>query len=481
MTVSKINKSQGETPLKKPSKDTSAQKTSWRLAEDIDIIDRPRGGCFLFNQWRFSPTRTEAPRREVEALIDKIKREGISHLDQTAVDFLVSNSLLISQEFQNETPSEKIKEEWQSFLKSIPFTIRINPNLNNIKLVLQSLETVLSQFNKSENQNQPFFQIKYIYKEEEPNNWLRCIAQIIVFVLDKVEREKVNFYVERPVEAVVGEVDQLLRFNRPSLIIDYLVKNNLSGSAISSLAKLTENGFRPHLTFCASEENVQQIPACLDKLLSALDNDGFTFSLIPQVNPVSCDGVSPSVNSALVKDIINLLDYCHFSDKFSPNQSWIYQDLRSRTIDRSQPKPFPCWACAGRAVYIDQKGHFFSCHKQAFYESTTRQKEMEKALSDPTQGRFGRSPFAREQCDQCSLRYFCGGVCDYAGHQNSDPQIQQHLFQIYCRMRKHTLLHFFEEATRPNDDERQSPPYRFISGPGRLEIVSLEQKEGANP
>ena len=160
MTVSKINKSESETPLKKPSKDTSAQKTSWRLAEDIDIIDRPEGGCFLFNQWRFSPTRTEAPRREVEALIDKIKREGISHLDQTAVDFLVSNSLLVSQDCRPEPPAAKTKEKWQSLLKSTPFTIRINPNLNNIKLVLPSLEAVLSQLNKSENQNQPFLHKK---------------------------------------------------------------------------------------------------------------------------------------------------------------------------------------------------------------------------------------------------------------------------------------------------------------------------------
>ena len=460
---------------------SSPETHPYQLASEISILDRPKGGCFLFNQSRFSPTRTDATPKEVKDLLDKIKTDGASHLDQKALDFLVSNEILVPGNATGKPSANMTGEQWQNLLQLTPFTIRLNADLDTVEKVLTSIDVVLQHFDKSGNDSKkPHLQIKYICRKSDCNDWLECMTQIIPFVLRSVERENVSFFAECPIEIVIPQVDQLLQINRPSIIVNLIVSQNLSQNCVSVLTKMAQQGFRPHLTFHFSNVNLEQVRKDLDMLLSELGNKGFTYSLTPQLKLTSSDTVFSRECSAFADNLIDFIDYFHFNRRFTPSQSWLYHDLFSRTIGHSRAIPFPCYACAGKAIFINQDGSFYSCHKQAAYVSPVKQNEIQDALSNPTKNYYGQSSFARTNCDQCSLRNLCGGLCPYLARQTENVKIQQHIFQIHCRIRKHLLMHFFEEATTPiADDKQPARQYRFVSGDGRLDVVPLDQQEQA--
>ena len=96
-------------------------------------------------------------------------------------------------------------------------------------------------------------------------------------------------------------------------------------------------------------------------------------------------------------------------------------------------------------------------------------------LPNPVEQRpFGGSRFARTRCESCPLRYACGGVCPYVALGVSDPDLERRVFELYCAMRKHLILQFFEDATAPGSaDSPTRPAYRFVSGGGRLEFQPI--------
>ena len=79
----------------------------------------------------------------IKLIINKIRTDGISHLDQTAIDFLAHHGIIVPLDFNDNLEKNLTDDDWKDFLKQSPYTIRLKSDNNTLKSVFPALEAIL--------------------------------------------------------------------------------------------------------------------------------------------------------------------------------------------------------------------------------------------------------------------------------------------------------------------------------------------------
>ena len=456
----------------KVAKTPELENDQFRIASEIGILVRPQGGCYLFNPSIFSPARTDAAIGNLREIINKIRTDGVSHLDQAAIDFLAHHGIIVPLDFNDTLEKNLTDDDWQDFFKQTPYTIRLKTDCDALNSVFPALEAILQFLSNTYNNkaDMPLLQIKYFVDHPKNENWINAFNRLITFVAGYVNPDDVDYYLEGPVESM-SQCLQLLRYSDKSNIqMNFILTTQSTTAALDDLSELVEMGYCPHLIFNVDNNNIEQTRTILNLLISKLGYDGFTFNFIPQLDPTLDD---TSNQTEFINNLKILIDQCFYSDKFDPNQFWLYRTLRSRTSGNTPPKPFPCLACVNRTIFLNSENTFFACHKEADYESSLKVNHEELlTFSQPIF--FGPSDFARDFCDHCELRYYCGGICQYVGHHLDNTKMRRQLFKIHCQMRKHVLMQLFEEAISLSSRENETVQYKFFCENNNIKIIPME-------
>ncbi|UCG49349.1 MAG: hypothetical protein JSU94_06105 [Phycisphaerales bacterium] len=451
-------------------------KTSeWQVAPHLGLVERPKGGSFLFNQVFFTPVRTSGSPEKVASLINQISRDGTSHLPTETLAFLANYNILVVKNNKGGPASEWSSQDWRQILGRERFVVRLSPRISSRDKVLRSLSSVFDHVRaECPEPALPPISLKFMADTFDSEEFFEHLVQVVRLALGRVdEREDLSLYLECPVDFLERHVSRILGYSRPSIRVNCVVLPALSENTLSAFNQLVENGFRPHLIFLVSEPNAGPIFDTIQMLAATLGPDAFTFSLLPFLP------TSPSKThrrrEALISPskMISLVESCHSSSHVELSQSWLYNDLKKRIQSHSVLSLYPCRACAGRAVYINGGGLCSGCHRQPIRDPSQMSETPAKALRDSREDLFGRSDFAREECRSCPFRYFCGGVCEFVDVRVGDPTLSRRLFQLHCATRKHMLLKFFEDATVESQAIAKRA-YMLESGNGRLDLVPVE-------
>ena|GEM_PF-5413952 len=451
------------------------KESQWQVAPHLALVDRPKGGSFLFNEVFFTPVRTSGSPEKVASLINQIRRDGTSHLPTETLAFLVNYNILVVKDNKAGPASEWSSQEWRQILGRERFVVRMSPRITSRDKVLRSLAAVFDHIRKEcPEPVLPPISLKFVADTCDNGQFFEHLVQVVRLALGRVdEREDLNLYLECPVDFIEQHVSRILGYGRPSIRMNAIVSAPLSENAVSALCRLVENGFRPHLIFAVSDPDVERVFETIEMLAIKLGVDGFTFSLLPALR--NSTSKTRSRREALIppSKMISLVESCHSSSNLELPQSWLYNDLKKRIHLHSVLSLYPCRACVGRAVYIDAAGLCSACHRQPVRDPSQITETPTKALRDSRGDLFGRSDFARENCRSCPFRYFCGGLCEFLDVGADEPRVSRRLFQLHCAIRKHVLLNFLEDATVETQAIARKA-YMLTSGNGRLDMVPVE-------
>ncbi len=437
----------------------------------LQVIERPNGrGYLLINSSRFSPVRLEGPRAEVAGFIDRLKQRGGEDLEAEELEFLASHNILVSPSAEQREPNDGFEDRRRRRALG-QFTIRIAAQAGRLERIPQSLKQLFDSLQPGEQSDEPpAINLKVVCSGPHAQDLVPSLRHIIdVASAQQAQTAEVTYFCELPICVLPQTVDDLKMLTRPSVRINCVVPDALTADERDALCVLVDEGFRPHCVFHVLAGQGQQVAGTIEALADDLGPDAFSWAIVP---PYRHDVESDRALQASLPetgDMLALCDACHSLRNVDLAQSWLCRDLHERVT-----KPgyvYPCRACAGRAAFVDDEGTWSTCHLRAAAEPSRRCQSVSALLNAAEDSPFGGSRFADERCGQCAVRFSCGGVCPYAAWGVSDPAVEIQVFELYCAMRKHMILQFFEDATAPApSDSGQRPAYRFVSGQGRLEL-----------
>ena len=446
-------------------------KAKWKVSPHIAIIELPDRECYLFNHFSFCPIRTNSSRGEVEHLVEKIRHTGTKTLSKEAIDLFAEHGIIIRRDNVSRPADEWPIEDIGKSLAGEEFTFQVNVPIQSITKVCQVIESALSSL-KAKQDSLPKINLKLLVGNNLLSQSVSGCVQLAGMLIRHIGNgDNVNTYVESPISFISTNYGRLTSVFRPSIRLSCTLSNRLSERDLTTLCKLANEGYKPHLTLHVFPYNVNEIAEMMHLLASRLGSDGFYFALVPKLPSANLRNSTKEDTLVQTDELIGLLEQYHSSSSIELSQSYLYIDLKRRIGSHTAFNLFPSLMCAGRRISIDGQGKTLNHHNAA---ADGRSAEKRTCVSpNPDSGFFGNSRFAVNKCRRCNLRYFCGGICDDVAIGIEAPGTERKLFELHCAIRKTMLLHFFEDATSGGDTRDENvQKHRFESGAGKLELVS---------
>lgn len=474
MSKREKRKKRNRTPRKQPSRNSSKEKTELQITPYLGLIERPKGGCFVFNQLYFSPVRADSSCEQVNSLLERIDHEGTSILSNEALDFLANHGILIPKENNSRPITEWTVENRQAILRREKFIIRICNNGEFTEKNLKSLHCTLKEINQCR-KGKENLKVELQASVNKPYNtkFSESLDQVAKTIKKYLGYNDIfTIYLRCPIESLSTYFEPLSKYIHPSIIFSCITQKQINNDTISLLTKMKEDGFRPHLEFCVSNWNKHEISAAIENLANELGEDGFSFELIPAIN-IQSEDIRKKQNSLISKaDLLELFDYSYSFSKINLSQFILYGDLWDKIKIHTLTNVYPCHICMGRVFSLnnDDPNHEHN------YENIQIAKTSTVMTGNSLHNNyFGVTKFAKENCHQCPLRFFCGGVCLHSAIIPPGTELGDRVLDLKCSMRKRMLYNFLEDATSEEFDNKKKRNYRFISGGGNIELVSVEQ------
>lgn len=458
--------------IKRNSYRTSPKKKKLRVTHHLGLYDCPDGGSYLFNQLRFLPLLSDAPKEEVADLINKIRKKGISFLPAKAVELFIHHGILVPEELHEPLYSEYSDSQWNKALATDPFIINMDGEPNNLDIVLQSFISTCEYIRKMSEGKSPII-VRIFSQTHLKSNSFELLDNVRRCTSSERSNNTARYLLEASLKDLTKETNCLLRYSQPCVCINCIMPNTLSDDAVLQVRELIKHDFYPHLIFYVSDRNRKQIYDFVSTISQKCVQDSISFDFRPIIPSGSNQDSDKNDNSLSSHNYLWLIDSCLSLGNINESQFFLYSSMIERIKDQ-RLTPYPCSACAGKEVYITPEGRYSNSQKNMNIPSE-QYSDVHSAIQNPLSGMLGRSDYALKNCVKCPIRYQCGGMCSCAERDAATPAQQQNIDQLRCEAKRRMVLHKFKIMAESFSCQYQSQ-YRFESGKGRLEIVTAESK-----